>query len=180
MIITVLTILMLIIAITIIISKNNFKLVIFSSSFSLLASILYFVLGAPDVSLAEISIGSAIVPLIFIIAISKQKDFIVVTGFKDNYFSIDEKGHMGEGYRLLYDFCIHYDLKLQIYSNLNDDIHGVFRKDNIDLIISKSIETEHYLLTGKKSSILIKKLEQMSKDFQNIKVVKVSDYETID
>lgn len=180
MIITILTILMLITSITIIVSNNNFKLVIFSSSFSLLASILYFVLGAPDVSLAEISIGSAIVPLIFIIAISKQKDFIVVTSFKDDYFSIDKSGNMGNGYKLLFDFCTHYNLKLQIHSNLNNDIHGIFRKNNIDLIISKCDETKGYLLKGKKSSILINKFEQISSDLENIQIIKVSDYETID
>ena len=64
--------LLIIILIVIIFSKENLKIVIYSSVFSLICAILYFLCNAPDVALAEAAIGSAIVPLIYIISISKH------------------------------------------------------------------------------------------------------------
>ena len=64
--------LLIIILIVIIFSKENLKIVIYSSVFSLICAILYFLYSAPDVALAEAAIGSAIVPLIYIISISKH------------------------------------------------------------------------------------------------------------
>lgn len=64
--------LLIIILIVIIFSKENLKIVIYSSVFSLICAILYFLYNAPDVALAEAVIGSAIVPLIYIISISKH------------------------------------------------------------------------------------------------------------
>ncbi len=64
--------LLIIIIITIIKSTENLKIVIYSSIFSLMCAILYFLYNAPDVALAEAAIGSAIVPLIYIIAIAKH------------------------------------------------------------------------------------------------------------
>ncbi len=65
-------ILLIIILVAIILSNENLKIIIYSSVFSLICAILYFLYSAPDVALAEAAIGSAIVPLIYIISISKH------------------------------------------------------------------------------------------------------------
>ena len=69
----VLQVLLIFLSIFIIRSKNNLKAIIFFSTFSLVTASFYYFLKAPDLALAEAAIGSAIIPLIYIIAISKQR-----------------------------------------------------------------------------------------------------------
>lgn len=176
---TLLQILMIIIAVIIIRNKDNLKIIIFFSVFSLITASLYFFNNAPDVALAEVAIGSAITPLIFIISISKQKDFIVIKHTKDDFFS-HSLTKTGEGYKFLKDFTMHYDLKLNIYNNRFGSISGIFRSRNIDLIIDKSSITGKYILKGKESSILMNKLEQMALEEPYIEIVKISEGETYD
>ena len=72
-----LVILFLILSIIIVFEKNNLKVIIYFSLFSFVASSIYFVNMAFDIALAEIAIGCAFIPLIYIITISKQKLFTV-------------------------------------------------------------------------------------------------------
>ncbi|MBP2027899.1 multicomponent Na+:H+ antiporter subunit B [Acetoanaerobium pronyense] len=65
-------ILLIIILLSIIFNDNNLYLILCSSIFSLICAILYYIYNAPDVALAEAAIGSAIIPVIYIIAISKH------------------------------------------------------------------------------------------------------------
>lgn len=169
-------VLLIIIAVVIIISKNNIKLVVFFSLFSLITAILYYLNNAPDVALAEVAIGSAIMPLIFIVSISKQQEFIVINHTKDNFLDSD----MGMGYNLLVDFTKHYNLKLKIYNIELNDLRGIFRSRNADLIVEKSQYDDKYILKGKESTVLMNKLEQMIKDVQYIDIIKMSEDETYD
>lgn len=174
-----LQILMIILALIIITNKNNLRIIIFFSAFSLITASLYFFNNAPDVALAEVAIGSAITPLILIISISKQRDFIVIKHTKDDFFN-HSLAKTGEGYKFLHDFTKHYDLKLNIYNRNLGSIIGIFRSRNIDLIIDKSPNTGKYILTGKESSILMNKLEQMALDQPLIEIAKISEGETYD
>lgn len=174
-----LQILMIILAIIIITNKDNLRIIIFFSVFSLITASLYFFNNAPDVALAEVAIGSAITPLIFIISISKQKDFIVIKHTKDDFFS-QSLSKTGEGYKFLHDFAKHYDLKLNIYNRNLGSVVGIFRSRNVDLIIDKSPNTGKYILKGKESSILMNKLEQMALEEPMIEIVKISEGETYD
>ncbi|RKD30577.1 Na(+)/H(+) antiporter subunit B [Thermohalobacter berrensis] len=174
---TLLQIIMIIIALTIILDKDNLRLVIFSSAFSLIAASLYYMNKSPDVALAEAAIGSAIIPLIFIIAIEKQKQFIVVNHLNDEFLDRDT----GKGYKVLEEFAKHYGLKLSVYKNDDGQIQGAFRERNIDLIVEKSPQDNRkYLFIGKKASILMNKLEQMTKDIEDIKIIKVEESERYD
>jgi len=74
----ILQILMIIIAIAIVLHKKNFTIIILIASFSLIAASLYIINKAPDVAIAEVAIGSAIIPLIYVISISRQREFIVL------------------------------------------------------------------------------------------------------
>ncbi|MCY6369141.1 Na(+)/H(+) antiporter subunit B [Clostridium ganghwense] len=176
----ILQIIMIIIAITIVRTKNNLKLIILFSAFSLMAASLYFMYKAPDVALSEISIGSAIIPLIFIVAISKQKEFIVINHLKDDFLKYNGNDYIGKGYEILNDFCNHYDLKLKIFDSNENQIRGIFRKNNVDLIVDKCPNTNNYILKGKESSILMNKLEQITKHIDDITIIKVGENETVD
>src|SRR6056297_3276285 len=125
-------ILLIIITVAMVANKNNTIVAILFSVSSLFLALLFFLNKAPDVALAEIAVGSAIMPLILIIAISKQREYVVITHVKD------------------------------------------------DLIIDRSENNETYYLRGKKSSLLISKLENKVKNIENIKIIKEEEVETND
>lgn len=72
-VITLLIIFMLIAAIAAIFFKDLLNAVIASCMVSLIAAILFYFLHAPDVAMAEASIGAALVAAIFIIALRRTQ-----------------------------------------------------------------------------------------------------------
>ena len=72
-IVSVLVLLMLIAAIAASIFKDLLNAVIASCVVSLIAAILFYFLQAPDVAMAEASIGAALVTAVFVIAIRRTK-----------------------------------------------------------------------------------------------------------
>ena len=181
----ILSIMLLIISVMLIKEKNNLYIVIFFSVFSLVAASLYFYNAAPDVALAELSIGSAFIPLIFIITISKQKTFTVVADKESLYFCApqDDKDQPGVCYMLLDEFCQHYDLKLKLIQpdiHENQTILGAFRSWSIDLIVKYESDSNRYYFIGKTTSLMMSRLDKMTEKYSNITVVKVRDYETED
>jgi len=174
-----LQILLIIIAAVIVISKDNLQMVVFFAVFSLVTASLYYFNQAPDVALAEVAIGSAIMPLIFIISISRQREFIVISHVNDEFLS-NHTYKIGKGYELLSEFTRHYGLKLKIYKSELGSLKGIFRSRNVDLIVEKCPSTHRYLLKGKESSILMNKLEQMTENEPLIEVIKIREGETDD
>ena len=75
LVVTLLILLMLTGAIAALILKDLLSAVIASCMVSLIASILFYFLQAPDVAMAEASIGAALVTAIFIIAIRRAKRY---------------------------------------------------------------------------------------------------------
>lgn len=172
----ILQLLLIIIAIAIIKNKNNIKLAVFFSLFSLITAVLYYLNKAPDVALAEVAIGSAIMPLILIVSISRQREFVVINHTEDDFLDSES----GAGYELLMDFTKHYNLKLKIHNIELDNLKGIFRSRNVDLIVDKSESEDKYLLKGKGSTVLMNKLEQMIEDIPDIDIIKISEDETYD
>lgn len=74
-IVSLLVLAMLAAAIAALIYKDLLSAIIASCLVSLLASILFFFLQAPDVAMAEASIGAALVTAIFVIAIRRTKRY---------------------------------------------------------------------------------------------------------
>ena len=72
-VVSLLVILMLISAIAALIYKDLISAVIAACMVSLIAAVLFYFLQAPDVAMAEASIGAALVTTIFIIAIRRTK-----------------------------------------------------------------------------------------------------------
>ena len=70
-----LVILMLIAAIVTSIFRDLMNAVIASCLVSLIAAILFYLLQAPDVAMAEAAIGAALVTAVFVIAIRRTKRF---------------------------------------------------------------------------------------------------------
>ncbi len=172
-----LQLLLILIAVFIISSKDNLKIVISYSVFSLIAACLYFLYKAPDVALAEIAVGSAIVPLILILSISKQREFIVLNRLEDSFLEASDE-RSGIGYEILSEFCKYYGLKLKIYKKLPGKANGIFSHRNIDLIVEKHHLSRRYLFKGKESSILMYKLEKLAAPYEDIKVIKLEEGET--
>ena len=67
--------LMLVAAFAALLFKDLISAVIASCMVSLIASILFYLLQAPDVAMAEASIGAALVTAIFIIAIRRTRRY---------------------------------------------------------------------------------------------------------
>lgn len=176
MIKTFLLILLLMVTISIVFQKNNRILVVLYSGFSLIAASLYFFNHAPDVALAEIAVGSAFMPLIFLIAISKQSTFTVM---KQGQFQFEINDFLN-------DFCDLENLKLKLINS--DDVHddeakgisGVFRRQDIDVIVNYHPKRQIYILTCKQSNVMTSKLQQMSEKYPKIKVVRTVDTDTMD
>ncbi len=74
-IVSLLVLAMLAAAVAALIYRDLLSAVIASCLVSLLASILFFFLQAPDVAMAEASIGAALVTAIFVIAIRRTKRY---------------------------------------------------------------------------------------------------------
>lgn len=70
-----LVLLMLVAAISAIFFKDLINAVIASCMVSLIAAILFYLLQAPDVAMAEASIGAALVTAVFVIAIRRTKRY---------------------------------------------------------------------------------------------------------
>ena len=78
-------VLMIALAIMAIVTKDLIRAAILSAGVSLIASFVFVLLRAPDVAMAEASVGSALTAIIIVYAIKQTKRF--------------EEGHKGGGYR---------------------------------------------------------------------------------
>lgn len=164
-------------ALVIVNESDYLKLVVSFSLFSLFVTGIYFFNYAPDVAIAEIAIGSAIVPIMLLVSISKQRKFIVAGDVEGSCF-IKE----GECKDVLEEFCDLYDLDLHIMKDLDEDqlvLSGVFRVVNLDLYVKKREGTNGYFLIGKESSILMHRLDLMTRMNPDIIVILAPDIGTL-
>ncbi len=172
----VLMLLLLVITTVVVIEKNNKRVIVFFSVFSLIAASLYFYNNAPDVALAEIAVGSAFIPLIFLITISKQQTFTVMMNTEKSFLYED----------LLRQFCKDENLKLKIIHTedvFNDEarsIHGAFRRQDIDIIVDYNSKKKRYDMTCKESNVMIERFERMTQKVHGIRIIRSTDEETID
>jgi putative multicomponent Na+:H+ antiporter subunit B len=170
----ILLVLIIIVSVIMVCEENNLTLIIYSSVFSLIAASLYYRYKSPDLALAEVAIGSAILPLIFIVAIGRQKDFVVVNRVEADFFKPEKNGKGGRGYALLDNFCKDHELRLKVYHDFNDHRLDNLEKKNIDLIVERCPITNKYVFKGKSSSILLTCLEKLTGDINDIEVVDTS------
>jgi len=165
-------VLSIIIAIYIINTKDYLNAIITYTVFSLFSAVIYFLNYGPDVAIAEIAISSAIVPLIFIIAVSKQNEYVVIG---DVFISgSDEK----QEYilKILNEFTKMNNLKLKIEKDSKYlYMSGVFREVNVDLSIETLKDDKGYYFIGKDSSDLMIKMEKYIEKYENVNVILMPD-----
>lgn len=175
---TALQVLLIVIAITVIFHKENFTIIIYISAFGLVAAILYAMNQAPDVAIAEVAIGSAIIPLIYVISIARQREYIVLDRVNHDRFELDEENL--KIYELLNAFVEVHDLKLNVTSDIVGDDYTLTDELNVDLILSYDDTLKKFVLKGKQSSILVSKLKKASEAYPFLEVVALKDGELLD
>lgn len=162
--------------------KNNLNLIIYYFVFSFLAASLYFLSKAPDIALAEIAVGCAFIPIIYIIAISKQNEFnVLLYDGKEALENLEYRVYYDELYYFLSEFCEEYSLDLKIITKKTTyypTVHGVFRPGNVDLIAAFNPDEEVLWIIGNKSNFMYPKLETISHKYENIMIVRVADEES--
>ncbi len=164
-----LQILMIIVTLFIVFHKKNFTIIILISVFSLLAATLYTMNHAPDVAIAEVAIGSAIIPLIYVISISRQREFIVLDKSRHGVIDPDEVLE-GVVYDILAKFVDAYDLRLNVCCDIEGKEKDLTNQLNVDLIIVYDDIHDKYTLKGKASSVLMSKLRKMVSEHPKIDV----------
>ncbi|TVP84598.1 MAG: DUF4040 domain-containing protein [Acholeplasmataceae bacterium] len=176
---TTLQILLIIISIAIVLHERNFTIIILIASFGLIAATLYMLNNAPDVAIAEVAIGSAIIPLIYVISISRQREFIVLD--KSLHGFIDPDAELeGDVYDILNEFVKTYDLRLNVCCDIEGDERDLTNQLNVDLIITFNPKTNTYMLKGKASSVLMTKLDELCATNPRIEVVTFKDGDPLD
>ncbi|MDI6453029.1 Na(+)/H(+) antiporter subunit B [Peloplasma aerotolerans] len=174
----ILQILLIIIALAIVLHKENFTIIILISAFSLVAATLYAINQAPDVAIAEVAIGSAIIPLIYVISISRQREFIVLDRVDHDRHDLDD---INEAlYEVMSDFVQTYDLRLNICSDIKGTDEDLTSELNVDLIISYDETKQSFVLKGKSSSVLMKHLTEKTSGHAFIEVITLEEGESID
>lgn len=171
----------LVLAIAIILTENNLYLIMYFSVFSFAAAAAYYVMRAPDIALAEVAIGCAFVPLIYLITIGKQKVFTVVffDGDVGEHGSLEYETIM-RFYIVLDKFCMDYGLDLNLINRptkYSTTVHGAFRPGNTDLICIFHPEADCIEVRGNASNIMISNLEQRLHEDGHIQWKRVMDNE---
>jgi putative multicomponent Na+:H+ antiporter subunit B len=174
----VLQLLLIFIAITVIFHKQNFTIIIYISAFGLIAAVLYALNQAPDVAIAEVAIGSAIIPLIYVISIARQREYIVLDRVDHDLSELTEKNE--KIYELLNAFVDAHNLKLNVCSNISGDEYTLTDELNVDLILSYDNDKNIFLIKGKKSSILVSKLKKAARKLSFLEVVALKGGESLD
>jgi uncharacterized MnhB-related membrane protein len=175
----ILQVLLIIIAISIVLHERNFTIIILISAFSLVAATLYTINKAPDVAIAEVAIGSAIIPLIYVISISRQREFIVLDKIHHGFIAPDEKLE-GEIYDILEEFVRIHDLRLNICCDIEGDEYELSHELNVDLIVTTDVKTGNFIIKGKKSNVLVAKLNSMVKKHKHIEIVEFKEGDLYD
>jgi len=95
--------------------KNLLSAVIVLSAFSLVLSLIFYYLHAPDVAIAEAAIGSGFATVIFLIAIKKRGVLIMLTYPHSRFFYYDDKGRpAGFDYDILSLFARKLGIELEV------------------------------------------------------------------
>lgn len=171
---TLLSCLLLGLSFALLVTEHKFKLIAYFAAFSFTAGCLYFVNYAPDISLAEIAVGCAFIPLIFTIAITRQNMLVVLFFHKPNEQSYCDPEVMLEFMAVAEAFCASNGLKLRILTKpvqYKPDISGIFKPGNIDLLADYQSKSGVLRLHGNTKNILIPKLKEQLKQNRRLKFV---------
>lgn len=171
---TILSTLLFLTALMTLITRHNFKLILYFSAFSMTAATLYLLNQAPDIALAEIAVGCAFIPLIYTIAIMKQNTLNAVV--KERGIAIDEE-------RLLLFmsqlgiFCKKYGLEprlIDVHKGRISTVAGIFRPNSADLLIDYDEIKDLIRVEGNEINWMIEALERWIETEPGIEFVEVN------
>lgn len=155
--------------------ENNLYLIMYSFFFSLITASIYFIYNAPDLSLAEVSIGCGLVPLIYIIAVSKQKTFVVVVFRGIGRNELHDESIELEFESLMNEFSDYYKLKLKIYqykANYRPSRRKALREGHIDLLVTYDSKKKHLEIEGNRQNLMINRLKYLLLSYDSISLKK--------
>lgn len=165
MILTVLLCLLLLILVGLMIrEENNTTLIILFFLFSFVSASIYLISSAPDIALAEIAIGCAFIPLVYIITIMRQNTFTVAFYDGDETQSYCDPEVLIRFMALLEEFCDLYELKPRLITHpirYKPAMEGIFRPGNIDILADYDETTGILNLTGNGRNLMIPQLEKI-------------------
>lgn len=144
--------------------ENNTTLIILFFLFSFDAACIYLITSAPDIALAEITIGCAFIPLVFIITIMRQNTFTVAFYAGDETQSYCDPEVLVGFMALLEEFCDLYDLKPRLITHpirFKPSMEGVFRPGNIDILADYDEVKGILNLMGNGRNVMIPQLEKI-------------------
>jgi len=173
-----LQILLIILTIFILKEDHYLRMVIYYATFSLIAAVLYYLFHAPDVALAELAIGCAFIPLIFIIGISKQREFVVIYHPKDEVFINGFGKKCKYEFDMLTLFCLENKLSLKVIEGSEITVEGIFRPHNVDLIVDK--EDGEYIFKLKETNALTHQFASLINKSNRVVVRWIEEHEKMD
>lgn len=144
--------------IALIFQKNLFYCVVIITISSIISAVLFVVFNAPDIALAEIAVGCALIPFVYIISITKQKGFLILNQIND-----EASRQIIEAFS---EFCSNEKLKLNVLTDGYTEeysLNDVLRVKNVDMIINKTDDI--YEIACKASSDINDKAIKFIKDF---------------
>lgn len=164
MVTTLLCFLLLGIALLMIREENDTNLIILFFLFSFNAACLYMINSAPDIALAEVAVGCAFIPLVFIIAIMRQNTFTVAFFAGEGTQSYCDPEVLIMFMALLEEFCDAYELKPKLITHpikYKPAMGGIFRPGNIDILADYDEKSGKLSLTVNGKNALISHLQSM-------------------
>ena len=108
--------LMIVMAVFCVMSKNLRKTIVGLGVFSLLATVCYLIYHAPDVAIAEAIIGSALSTILFIIALKKYSSFYIYfsSGMKEEGNDLSMRLEKSNIRGIIREYCVEHELAPQI------------------------------------------------------------------
>lgn len=183
MILTALLCLLLLILVGLMIRENNnTTLIILFFLFSFDSACIYLISSAPDIALAEIAIGCAFIPLVFIITIMRQNTFTVAFYAGDETQSYCDPDVLIRFMALMEEFCDLYELKPRLITHpirFKPAMEGVFRPGNIDILADYDETSGILSLMGNGRNVMIPQLQRILGKDEQIRFISagVSAYE---
>jgi len=114
-----------------------------------------------------------------VIAISRQRELIVYD--KLQHGTIDPSQPLvGEIYEYLDQFSQKHKLKLNLCRDLGGNDKTVFKDLNVDVLVDLDKSAKHYILKGKSSNVLMKKMMKDLKGKTNIRFEMVEEGDYLD
>lgn len=143
--------------------------VIYLSVFSLICSIVYLLLGAPDVAIAEAVIGCTLSTILFLVALKKYRIYTVyysclIQNNEDIKYLKEQKDSIKQ---LLNEFSISKELQLDLI-NTSSSFEQLKQAVSYDVIINH--DNDGLYLYGLKNSYQYNELIQLLREKQSIPI----------